>query len=156
MRIRGIRGGILLLQLIVATAAFGLVAGKKKNKCPISRSYFDSLDMSDMKSNCEKGDFSKTSDCDRCWAAIIDAMDGGVFDYVDIQKIMASSDPLRELESIINGCKWRMKKAVEKQEGRGVGKAVYKSAKLCRLENQDDYPQTVSEVQKLSISALFG
>jgi hypothetical protein len=49
-----------------------------------------------------------------------------------------------------------MKKAVEKQEGRSVGKAVYKSAKLCRLDNQDDYTQTVSEVQKLSISALFG
>lgn len=59
MRTRGIGGAILLLQLVVAVAAFGLVAGKKKTKCPISRSYFDSLDMSGLKPNCEKGEFFK-------------------------------------------------------------------------------------------------
>ena len=54
---RGISGVILLLQLSVAVAVFGLVTGKKKPKCPISRSYFDSLDMSGLKINCGKGEF---------------------------------------------------------------------------------------------------
>ncbi len=102
------------------------------------------------------GDFSKTSDCDRCWAAIIEALDRDVFNYVDIQKIIASSDPLSELKNIIDACKWRMKKAVEKQEGKSVGKAVYKSAKVCRLDDPGEYPQTVSEIQKLSLSGFFG
>lgn len=57
MRRRGINSALLLLHLIVAVAAFGLVTGKKKPKCPISRSYFDSLDMSGLKTNCGKGEF---------------------------------------------------------------------------------------------------
>ncbi len=54
---RGISDVILLLQLSVAVSVFCLVTGKKKPNCPISRSYFDSLDMSGLKINCGKGEF---------------------------------------------------------------------------------------------------